>query len=110
MKKFLLVLGLFSVAAFASCEDVKEQNDDVVQIPPHDGSIIINTTVTHLDSTRDLLIMSREVWVKDHTVLDKLIKDTIPSLGTTKQEGEDSDGNTKSVVVKKDYEFYITVK
>jgi hypothetical protein len=36
--------------------------------------------------------------------------DTIPTLGIKNTEGEDENGNTQTLPVKKEYEIYITVK
>jgi len=106
MKKILLFIAFTSL--FASCEDQNE-NEDVVQQPDKNGSIETIVSVTH-GSGIDILSTTHKVWVKG--VLDKTITkiDTLKSLGTTKEEGEDSDGNTKDITVSKDYELYITVK
>ena len=37
-------------------------------------------------------------------------RDTVPSLGMESTTAENSDGDTKNIVVKKDYEIFITVK
>lgn len=92
---------------FASCDENK--NEDIVNEPNKDGSIETVVSVKH-EKDFDILTTTHKIWVKNN--LDKtLIKvDTLKSLGTTLAEGEDEDGNTKKSVVKKDYEFYITVK
>lgn len=97
---------LMAGIALMSCEN---QNEDVVKAPNKDGSIETVITVTH-EKDFDLLTTTHKVWVKGS--LDKhIVKiDTLKNLGSTTQEGEDSDGNTKNISVPKDYEFYITVK
>lgn len=104
MKKLLSVLLLTSL--FFSC---KEKNEDIVTEPNKEGSIETVVSVKHEDGF-DILTTTHKVWVKNQ--LDKtLIKiDTLKSLGLTTVEGEDRDGYTEKVQVKKDYEFYITVK
>lgn len=104
MKKLLSALLLISL--FFSC---KEKNEDIVSEPNKEGSIETVVSVKHEEGF-DILTTTHKVWVKNQ--LDKtLVKvDTLKSLGLTTVEGEDSNGNTEKVQVKKDYEFYITVK
>jgi hypothetical protein len=100
-----ILLFCFAVILFTGCDS----NDDIVKVPNKDGAIETSLTVKHA-SGYDLLITTHKVWVKNQ--LDKTIitMDTLKSLGTTLEEGEDKDGNTSNVSVPKDYEFYITVK
>lgn len=104
MKKLLSAILLASL--FFSC---KEKNEDIVTEPNKEGSIETVVSVKH-EEGYDILTTTHKVWVKNQ--LDKiLIKvDTLRSLGITTVEGEDQNGNTEKVEVKKDYEFYITVK
>lgn len=104
MKKLLSALLLTSL--FLSC---KEKNEDIVTEPNKEGSIETVVSVKHEEGF-DILTTTHKVWVKNQ--LDKtLVKiDTLKSLGLTTVEGEDRDGYTEKVQVKKDYEFYITVK
>lgn len=104
MKNLLPVLLL--TCFLFSC---KEQNEDIVTEPNKDGSIETVVSVKHEDGF-DVLTTTHKIWVKNQ--LDKtLVKiDTLKSLGLTTVEGEDRDGYTEKVQVKKDYEFYITVK
>lgn len=104
MKKLfplLLLTGLI-----LSCN---EKNEDIVSEPNKDGSIETIVSVKHEDGF-DILTTTHKVWVKNQ--LDKtLIKvDTLKSLGLTTVEGEDQDGYVQKAQVKRDYEFYITVK
>ena len=104
MKK---ILPLFAAATLLiACNDTKE---DVVKQPTKDGSIEALLTTKH-EEGYDIMTTQYKVWVKGKVA--KLISktDTIPSLGTTTEEGEDKDGNTQNLVVPKDYEFFITVK
>ncbi|TKC13147.1 hypothetical protein FA048_05910 [Pedobacter polaris] len=104
MKKLLPIILL--ALMFASC---KEKNEDVVSEPNKDGSIETVVSVKH-EKDFDILTTTHKIWVKNQ--LDKtLIKvDTLKSLGTTLAKGEDQDGNAQTAMVRKDYEFYITVK
>ena len=94
MKKIkTIALMLMAGIALMSCEN---QNEDVVKAPSKDGSIETVITVTH-EKDFDLLTTTHKVWVKGS--LDKSIVklDTLKNLGSTTQEAEDSDGNTKTV-------------
>lgn len=104
MKKLLYALLLTSV--FFSC---KEKNEDIVSEPNKEGAIETVVSVKHEDGF-DILTTTHKVWVKNQ--LDKTLiqVDTLKSLGLTTVEGEGQNGNTEKVQVKKDYEFYITVK
>ena len=103
--KRILPLILISFL-FASCE---QKNEDIVAEPNKDGSIETVVSVKH-DKDFDILTTTHKIWVKNQ--LDKTIinVDTLKSLGMTTVEGEDPDGYAEKVQVKKDYEFYITVK
>ena len=103
MKKLLLLL---LVPVMFSC---KEENEDVVNQPSKDGSIEASLSTKHAGSV-DVLTTEYKVWNKGK--VEKAFRkiDTIKSLGTTKEEGEDSEGNTKDVIVPKDYEIFISVK
>lgn len=103
MKKIFLILTL---ALFASCE---ENNDDQVKTVPTSGAVEVQLTVRHLDNTKDLMITTKKIWYQG-TAITKYTFDTIPTLGTTTEEGEDEDGNTTNLTIPKDYELYITVK
>ena len=104
MKRLLLLIVLATL--LNSCE---EKNEDIVSEPNKDGSIETIVSVKHEDGF-DILTTTHKVWVKNQ--LDKtLIKvDTLKSLGLTTVEGEDQDGYVQKAQVKRDYEFYITVK
>ena len=102
MKKILLLFALTLI----SC---KESNDDVVNQPSRDGSIEATLSTEHLGSV-DILTTEYRVWNKGNVEKSFTKIDTIKSLGTTLEEGEDSDGNTKDITVPKDYEIFISVK
>ena len=104
MKRLIPIL--FLTGLLFSC---KEKNEDIVSEPNKDGSIETIVSVKHEDGF-DILTTTHKVWVKNH--LDKTLTkvDTLKSLGLTTVEGEDQDGYVEKAQVKKDYEFYITVK
>lgn len=106
MKKILFAMPSVCLLII-SCGQNK--NDDIVQKPNKDGAIETIVSVKH-DKGFDVLTTTHKIWVKNK--LDKtLIKiDTLKSLGTTLEEGENNTGDTEKIAVPKDYEFYITVK
>jgi len=99
----MLIAGI----ALMSCEP--QQNEDVVKQPNHDGSVETVLSVTH-ERDFDLLTTKHTIWVKGIAVKTIIKNDTLENLGSTTQEAEDNNGNTKTVAIPKDYEFYITVK
>jgi hypothetical protein len=101
---YCLLLAL----ACTGCKE-NEQNEDVVQEPNKDGSIETVLSVTHSDSF-DILTTTHKVWVKGNLSKTIVKTDTLSALGMVNVEDEDKDGHTETKSVKKDYEFFITVK
>lgn len=104
---YKIIYGLLLVLAFSSCEE--ERNEDVVQQPDKDGSIETILSVTHADSV-DILTTTHKVWVKGNLSKTIVKTDTLSALGMINVTAEDKDGHTETKSVKKDYEFFITVK
>lgn len=108
MKTKTSYLFLAAIAvAMCSCEPL--ENDDVVQSPDKDGSVETSIKISHFDKF-DVLTTTRSIWTKKKLYKTIVSNDTLPSLGTTTQVGENSEGEEKKVVVPKNYELYITVK
>ncbi len=108
MRKMVLkILGIssFLLVVFICCDD-----EDKVKEISKDGSIETVLSVEHLNKNMDVVKTSHKIWVKNNLIKTVIHTDTIPSLGLTTEEGENSDGDTKSVTLKKDYEIFITVK
>lgn len=103
MRKLLL---LSAITLLVGCG---ENNDDKVKAPDREGSIETQLYVEHVNASVDVLRTTHKIWVKNREVYQFVTYDTIPSLGKTQVDGEDDDGNTKSFMVNKDYEIYITV-
>ncbi len=95
------------VAVMCSCEP--QQNEDVVQSPGRDGSVETSIKINH-QANFDVLTTTHKVWVKNKIHKTVVTNDTLPTLGTTKQVGENSEGEEKTLTVPKNYEIYITVK
>lgn len=106
--KVFKILGLisFSILVCVSCDE----NDDNVKEISKNGSVETVMSVDHLNGNQDIIKTSHKVWVKNILVKNIIHTDTVPSLGLTTEDGENSDGDTRKVTVKKDYEIFITVK
>ena len=100
-----LLCGLAIVAL--SCSDDKE---DLTTDINKNGSVESSILVTHLNETQNVLTTTHKVWVKGSVYKTIEYRDTLPSLGSEFATAENKDGDTKSVLVDKDYEIYITVK
>ena len=101
----IIVTVTFSMLVLMSCED-----DDKVQEISKNGSVETVMSVDHLNDSLDIVKTSHKIWIKNVLVKNIIHTDTIPTLGVTTEEGENSDGDTKKVSLKKDYEIFITVK
>ena len=104
-KSIFLFALVLSVLAFEACN-----NEDKVKTVSKNGSIETSITVNHLSDSLDVLISTNLVWIHNTLVKTTVHADTIPSLGIVMEEAENENGETKNVVLKKDYELYITVK
>lgn len=104
----LLAGGLLTAISFAACKE--KNNEDLTESVNKAGAVESSVTVQHLDSLNDVLVTTHKVWVKGNVLKDIQYRDTVPALGTESTVAENSDGDTKNVQVKKDYEIFITVK
>jgi len=106
MKKLLFMPAIMMAAiALQSCG-----NEDETREVNKEGAIESELTVAHLNDRQDILTTTHRIWVAGKNSQVIVHKDTIPSLGVINTEAENKDGDTKTVPVKKDYEFYVTVK
>ncbi|MDB5138926.1 MAG: hypothetical protein JWR12_842 [Mucilaginibacter sp.] len=104
--KFLLPFGFALILLLSACDD----NADQVKTVDKNGGIEVSLSTTHLDSLKDLLTTHYTVWRKGVKIREFNKRDTVPALETFTTEGENDNGDTQDVKVKKDYEFYVTVK
>lgn len=105
-KKILfLALPLF-LLLISSCGEEKDKVKEISK----DGAIETVMNVEHINNQLDVVKTTHKIWVRNMLVKTAVHTDTIPSLGTMKENVENSDGESKEIDVKKDYEFYITVK
>jgi hypothetical protein len=103
----LFLLLMVAVFGLVSCEETK--NEDVVAAPDRSGAIETSlATEAYKDST--ILTVTYFVYKNSQVVASRIVKDTLPGLGTIQSEGTDADGNEITATVPKQYEFYVTVK
>ena len=109
MKKiFTIVITIISAIVFYSCEE--EKQEDITNEINKSGSVETAVSVSQLDSANDILVTKHTVWVKGNKFKELEYRDTVPSLGMETKTAENSDGDKKTIEVKKDYEIFITVK
>ncbi len=108
-KRISIIIALLAcISIFYSCKE--KENEDLTPSVNKNGSVETAVTVEHLDSINDVLVTKHTVWFKGSQVKSFEYRDTVPSLGIENTTAENSDGDTKNVQVKKDYEIFITVK
>jgi Frog skin active peptide family signal and propeptide len=105
MKKLLLFVALISILA---CD--QEKKEDLAENVNKEGAIETELSVEHLDDQYDILTTTYRIWSKNMLTKTIVKRDTLPALGEFEADAADNDGNESKVKVKKDYEFYITVK
>ena len=114
LKTALLILSVVLSPLFlSSCDDDEAKDDereDRVKTIEKDGSIEVVFNSRKLDDTRDIIETKKTFWVKNAKYKEKIELDTVPSLGKIKAEGTDSTGKALTGEVKKEYEFYVTIK
>ena len=108
MKPIFTVSVAIILLAITACN--KQEKEDVTNDVNKAGAVESAVTVSHLDSANDVLITTHKVWRNFNEYKTIEYRDTIPALGETNSEAENTDGDTKTVRVKKEYEIFITVK
>jgi hypothetical protein len=93
-----------------SCSDDEKQNEDITTTVNKNGSVESAILVTPLDSAYNILTTTHKVWVKDTVYKTIEYRDTVPALGTELRTGENEEGESTTVPVRKEYEIFITVK
>lgn len=104
--KLLLPFGIVLMLFISACDD----NDDQAKAVDKNGSIEVALSTAHIDSLKDLVTTHYTVWRYGKKVSEFDKRDTVPALGSIYTEGENDNGDTKNIKVKKDYEFFVTVK
>jgi hypothetical protein len=104
--KYYLPIAFALIMLLSACDE----NYDQVKTVNKNGGIEVSLSTAHIDSSKDLLTTHYIVWRKGIKVREFDKKDTVPSLDKFTTEGENDNGDTQDITVKKDYEFYVTVK
>ncbi|MDB5009773.1 MAG: hypothetical protein JWQ06_562 [Mucilaginibacter sp.] len=104
--KLLFPLGFALILLISACDD----NEDQAKTVDKGGSIEVSLSTKHLDSLKDLVITHYIVWRRGAKVKEFDKRDTVPSLGNFITEGENGNGDTRNLNLRKEYEFYVTVK
>ena len=105
--KLYLPIVFALILLISACDD---NNEDQSKTVDKTGSVEVSLSTKHIDSLKDELITHYTVWRKGSIVREFTKRDTVPGLETFKTEGENDNGDTQDVKVKKDYEFFVTVK
>lgn len=105
-KKFPAYFLIMLMILISACDTDRDKVTEIAK----DGAIETIMNVEHLNDQLDVVKTTHKIWVKNILVKTVVHADTIPSLGLIKDQTENAEGETKEVSVKKDYEFYITVK
>lgn len=74
------------------------------------GSVETSVSVQHVDKTHDVILTNHRVWVHDTTFATLYHRDTIPALDSMSTEAENNNGDSKIMMVQRDYQLFITVK
>ncbi len=113
LKTVFLILSVTIFPIFlSSCDDKTEDEDreDRVKTVEKDGSVEVVFNSKKLDDAHDIIETKKTFWAKNVKVKEKIEIDTVPSLGKIKAEGTDSTGKPLTGEVRKEYEFYVTIK
>ena len=106
MSRFTLLSILFAFSVvIAGCSD-----DKPVTELTKDQSIEIAFDTKNLSDTAVLLTTKKNIYLKGALVKSIVTTDTLPFPGTKSETIEDDNGNSKNVIMPKEYEFFITVK
>jgi hypothetical protein len=102
----LAVIGCYaSCAVLSACN----QSEDKVQTVEKDGAVEVSLKVGK-GPRFDTLMLSYKVFKDGLLRKENVVVDSLPSLGTTVEDGEDKDGNEASLPIPKNYNLFVTVK
>lgn len=108
MKIKFITMAILSAMFIMSCGETSE--DVTTAASDKQGAIEIQLASKHLDTLHDEITIYKQYYVRSICIKKDTIRDTVIALGKTQEWGEDSLGNEKQFTVKKDYEFFITIK
>ena len=107
---FLFIAALVAFIIYMTTWSPPPSDDDQGTALEKDGSVETAISVQHADSTHDVILTSHKVWIKNNEYATITHRDTIPTLDSTNTTAENSNGDTRQVKLKKDYQIFITVK
>jgi hypothetical protein len=103
-----LVVAVVCLTAYVA--STPGRGDDETREVDRNGSVETSVSIQHVDSTHDVILTTHKVWVRASQYASLLHRDTIPALDSMATEAENANGEKKWVMVKKDYQLFITVK
>jgi hypothetical protein len=106
--KLILTVALSACMFLSACSS--DDDDSKAKTVDKTGSVEVTLSSSHLDSLKDQVTTHYIVWNKGLKVKEFDVRDTVPSLGNTNTEAESDSGQTKNINVRKDYDFFVTVK
>lgn len=104
----LVIICSLVILLIASCEP--EKNEDITQEVNKNGAVETAVEIKHIDYLNDEIITTHKIWVKNILTKELIYRDTIVSLGKTSTMAENKDGESKKIIINKEYEIFITVK
>jgi len=107
MKNGIWCFVLASVL-FVSCSET-EKEDQVKEIDK-DGAVELKVEINHLDSLQDVMKTEKTFWVKGQAVKTIVNLDTVPALGKTQEQTQNTAGEDTTITINKNYKIFITVK
>jgi hypothetical protein len=57
-----------------------------------------------------VILTTHKIWVHNSEYTTLIHRDTVPALDSMSTDAENGNGDTRSVRVKRDYQFFITVR
>jgi hypothetical protein len=109
MMLFLVALLVIAVGLIINLSS-GDSHDDQTQTVDHIGSVETSLSVEHADSTHDVILTTHKIWVHNSEYATLIHRDTVPALDSMRTDAENANGDTRSVQVKRDYQFFITVR
>ncbi|HWB94576.1 MAG TPA: hypothetical protein VG605_22125 [Puia sp.] len=108
---FIVALFAIAIGILISVSTTKDHaEDDKTQTIDRNGSLETALSVIHADSAHDVIITSYKVWVRDTAYATITHRDTVPALDSMATDAGNGNGDTRPIRVKRDYQFFITVK
>ena len=106
MKKVLI--GFLALPLlFTSCSSDKE---DVTTEIDKKGSVEVLLNSTQISPEQEVVQITYKIWKDGNVISERVVNDTVASLGTKLMEVEDENGNVGEHPFPKNYDFFVTVQ